>query len=145
MVVSTVTSSTLIRSLLANGELERVNDLCVAPFGFAAEVVHGDARGRTIGFPTVNQNYPKDKAPVKFGVYKSEITVNGKTYRAITNIGKRPTYKLDYIIAETYIVDFSKDVYGKTADLRLLKFIRPEKKFSGIEELKKQIEEDIKE
>ncbi len=138
-----VVSSSLIRDMLLKGKTEQANALCYMPFGFSAEIVNGDKRGRTIGYPTVNQLYPKDLLPIKFGVYETKITVGGKGYRGITNIGIRPTYKTEYISAETYILDFCGDIYGEIADIRFLKFIRPEQKFSSLEELKGAIEKDI--
>lgn len=139
-----IVCSTLIRKLLQNGEVNKANEMCLKPFGFSSEIVHGDARGRTIGFPTVNQIYPEKLCRVKFGVYKSEITVNGKKYKGITNIGIRPTYKNDFVSAETYILNFSGDIYGAVADLRLMGFIRPEQKFEDIESLKSAIGNDVK-
>lgn len=136
-------SSTLIREMLKNGEIKKANKLLCCPFGFTGEIIHGDARGRTIGFPTVNQRYPEYLTKVKFGVYKSVITVEGKKYKAITNIGVRPTYETEYVSAETHIIDFSGDIYGKKANLQLLEFLREEKKFDSLDELKNAIEQDI--
>ena len=139
----TVVSSSFLRSDLQQGRVETVKRLCGYNFGFSAEIVHGDARGRTIGFPTVNQIYPDELVKVKFGVYKSVVTVNGKSYNAITNIGVRPTFKTDFVSAETHIIGFNGDVYGCIADLRLIKFIRDEKKFDSLDELKQAIKNDL--
>ena len=138
-------SSTRIRQYLKNGEIEKANGLLTFPFSFTAEVISGDRRGRTIGFPTVNQKYPMVLIPLKFGVYKSKILIDGKEYEGITNIGIRPTFKTDYIISETYIIDFSGDLYGKEITTVPTRFIRGEVEFSSVEELKNQIERDIKE
>ena len=138
-------SSTRIRELLKNGEIEKANRLLTFPFSFTAEVISGDRRGRTIGFPTVNQKYPSELIPIKFGVYKSKILVEGKEYDGITNIGIRPTFKTDYIISETYIIGFSGDLYGKSITTVPTHFVRGEVKFSSVEELKNQIERDIRE
>ena len=138
-------SSTRIRQYLKNGEIEKANGLLTFPFSFTAEVISGDRRGRTIGFTTVNQKYPMVLIPLKFGVYKSKILIDGKEYEGITNIGIRPTFKTDYIISETYIIGFSGDLYGKEITTVPTRFIRGEVKFSSVEELKKQIEADIKE
>ena len=139
----TVVSSSLIREELKNGRVEAVKNLCGYDFGFTAEIIHGDARGRTIGFPTVNQIYPSELVKVKFGVYKSRITLGGQEYNGITNIGVRPTFKTDFVSAETHIIGFSGDAYGQTADLRLVKFIREEKKFDSLDELKQAINNDL--
>lgn len=138
-------SSTRIRKFLKNGEIEAANALLTFPFSFTAEVISGDRRGRTIGFPTINQKYPSELIPLKFGVYKSKIIIDGAEYEGITNIGIRPTWKTDYIISETYIIGFSGDLYGKRITTMPTRFVRGEVKFSSVDELKKQIENDIKE
>lgn len=136
-------SSTRIRRLLKDGEIQKANRLLTEPFSFTAEVIRGDRRGRTIGFPTVNQRYPDGLVRLKFGVYKSEIRLNGAVYGGITNIGIRPTWQTDYIISETYIIGFSGDLYGKRVTVEPLKFVRGEVRFSSVDELKRQIQNDI--
>lgn len=135
-------SSTAIRTLLKNGEIEKANSLLSEPFSYSAEVISGDKRGRTIGFPTINQKYPEIMVDLKYGVYKSAVFFDGKKYTGVTNIGIRPTFKSDYIISETYIKNFSGDIYGKTVTVSLLEFIRGEVKFSSAEELARQIKRD---
>lgn len=136
-------SSTYIRRLIENGEIEKANALLAERFGFAAEVIHGDARGRGWGFPTINQLLPDGFVMPRFGVYASEVTVGNITYKGITNIGKRPTVGTETVLSETNILDFSEDIYGRTVDIRLLRFIRPEQKFSSFSELKEQIKTDV--
>lgn len=136
-------SSSLIRDLLQNGDVEWANSLLGEEFGFSGEIVHGDMRGRTIGFPTLNQFYPENLVKVRFGVYSSSVTVSGNTYKSITNIGIRPTFQSEKIMAETYILDFSGDLYGRMLEVKLHKFIRPEQKFHNLTELKENIENDI--
>ena len=136
-------SSTMIRNLLKQGEIEKANALLCSPFSFSATVLKGDKRGRTIGFPTINQKYPQELVKIKFGVYKTKVLVDGKEYDGVTDIGLRPTYETDYVISETFIKDFSGDLYGKEVKIIPLKFIREEMKFSSLEELKKQIQKDI--
>lgn len=137
-------SSTEIRAFLKNGEPEKANSLMTEPFSYTAPVIRGDERGRTLGFPTANQKYPEVLIPVRFGVYKSSAVINGKAYSAITDIGVRPTFKTDYIISETFIKDFSADIYGREMRVSLLGFIRGEIKFSSAEELAAQIKKDIR-
>lgn len=137
-------SSTEIRAFLKNGEPEKANSLMTEPFSYTAPVIKGDERGRTLGFPTANQKYPEVLIPVRFGVYKSSAVINGKAYSAITDIGVRPTFKTDYIISETFIKDFSADIYGREMTVSLLGFIRGEIKFSSAEELAAQIKKDIR-
>lgn len=136
-------SSTVIRGYLKNGEIKKADALLTEAFSFSAEVISGDRRGRTLGFPTVNQKYPEELVKVKFGVYRSEVIFGGRTYSGITNIGIRPTYRSDYIISETYIHGFSGDLYGKTVTVRPLEYLRREMKFSSPDALKRQIQEDI--
>lgn len=136
-------SSTYIRQLLLNGDIIGANKLLLKPFGFSAEIIHGDKRGRTIGFPTINQVYPENAAKLKYGVYKTAVTVCGKRYSGVTNVGVRPTFKNGIISAETYINGFSGDIYGITADVRFLSYIREERKFSSVDELKANIINDI--
>ncbi len=139
-----VVSSSTIRNMLKEGRTEEANSLLFEPFSFTAQVEKGDKRGRTIGFPTINQRYPTDLVKVKFGVYKTRVFFDGKGFDGITNIGIRPTFEKDYVTSETYIKDFSGDLYGKNVKIELIKFLREEKKFESLQELKKQIEEDIK-
>ncbi len=139
----TVVSSTAIRKLLEIGEIENANRLLSRPFSFSAPVIHGDERGRTIGFPTINQVYPPNLVAVKFGVYKSVVAIGDKKYNGITNIGVRPTFQNGLVSAETYIIGFDGNLYGATVKLELLRFIRSERKFSSVDELKANIESDI--
>lgn len=140
---STAVSSTVIRKLLANGEIDEANKLLSAPFSFENEVIQGDKRGREIGFPTINQKYPEELVKIKFGVYKVYVEFEGERFEGITNIGIRPTYESKFIISETYIKDFSGDVYGKNVRIIPVKFLREEIKFSSVEELKNQINTDL--
>lgn len=138
-----IVSSTFIRNLLSNGDVGMASSLLSEPFSFTATVIEGDKRGRTIGFPTINQRYPEELVKLRFGVYKTKIEIDNNVFYGITDIGIRPTYKSDYVISETFIKDFSGDLYGKTLRIIPIEFLRDEKKFSSLEELKKQIEFDI--
>lgn len=138
-----IVSSTFIRNLLSNGDVGTASSLLSEPFSFTAAVIEGDKRGRTIGFPTINQRYPEELVKLRFGVYKTKIEIDNNVFYGITDIGIRPTYKSDYVISETFIKDFSGDLYGKTLRIIPIEFLRDEKKFSSLEELKKQIEFDI--
>lgn len=138
-----VVSSSLIRKLIANGEVQRANALMYGGFSFSAPVVQGDHRGRELGFPTINQRYPSQLVTPKFGVYASQVVLDGVSYSAITNIGVRPTYRTATVGCETFINGFSGNLYGKIIRVRLKKFIREEKKFDSFEELKTAISKDI--
>ncbi len=139
-----VVSSSCIRSLIRDGNMEEASSQIYNGFSFVAPVIHGDARGRQLGFPTANQEYPTALVRPKFGVYLSRVTINDRQYSAITNIGIRPTFKTDTIGCETYIKDFSGNIYGKPMQTQLLRFVREEQKFSSIDELKNAILNDVK-
>ena len=138
-----IVSSTVIRNLLKNGEIQKANELLGSEFSFTAPVDHGDERGRKIGFPTLNQRYPEDLVKIKFGVYKTKVLFEGRAYDGITNIGIRPTFESEYVISETYIKNFSGDLYEREVEIIPIEFLREEIKFASLEELKKQIEKDI--
>lgn len=138
-----IVSSTMIRGLLKDGDIKKANEFLFKPFSFCSSVIEGDKRGRTMGFPTINQKYPQELVNIKFGVYKTKVLFENECYDGITNIGKRPTFETDYIISETYIKNFSGDLYGKNVRIIPLEFLREEKKFSSVEELKEQILIDI--
>ncbi|MBQ7045272.1 MAG: bifunctional riboflavin kinase/FAD synthetase [Clostridia bacterium] len=140
----TTVSSSLIRGFIQNGEVNKANSYLLVPFGFKAQVTHGDERGRTIGFPTINQIYPENLVLARFGVYASRCIIDGKEYKSVTNIGLRPTFKNDYVTAETHILNFSGDAYGQNISIILDSFLRDEIRFDNIEQLKNQINIDIK-
>lgn len=138
-------SSTQIRSLIENGETEKANEMLGHKFGFSSPVIDGDKRGRRLGFPTINQELPHELVLPRFGVYRTDVTVGHRRYKGVTNIGKRPTVGTEKILSETYIIDFDESIYGESVDIRLIKFIRPERKFSSFDELARQIKTDAKE
>ncbi len=135
-------SSTRIKELFLQGDVETANLLLEETFSFDAEVQKGDARGRTWGFPTLNQHYPENLAEVKRGVYQTVVTISGREYNAVTNIGVRPTYETPFVAAESFVLDYDGNCYGKRVKTRLIKFLREEKKFSSKEELINAIKND---
>ena len=137
-------STTLIKDLLKNGEVVKAAELLSSPFYFKAEVEEGDKRGRTMGFPTANQKYPKSYARLKNGVYQTVVTIDDREYDGVTNIGLRPTYPTKDITAETYILDYAGDCYGKEVKTQIIKFLRDERKFNSSEELKNAISENVR-
>ncbi len=139
-----VISATTIRKWVTNGEMQKASDAIYGGFKFTAPVLHGDARGRKIGFPTANQEFPKMLIKPRLGVYICCATIDKKQYDAITNVGFRPTFETEKIGCETYLKDFKGDIYGKDMTIELLKFVRPEQKFSSTDELKSAILNDIK-
>ena len=139
-----VISSTLIRRLVEEGNMEEAAACLGAPYRITGKIVHGRALGRRIGIPTLNQLPPPDKLLPPFGVYYSEVKADGRVYKGMTNIGTKPTVTDEHVVTvETYLYDFEGDLYGETAEVGLLTYRRPEKRFSGVIELRKTMEEDI--
>jgi len=139
-------SSTRIREAIRNGDIALANKMLGHDLTYELEVVEGAKLGRKLGAPTINQLIPTDCVLPKFGVYKSRALVDVINYVAITNIGTKPTVNDGNTpIMETYIPGFNMEIYGQTVSVSLQEFIREEKKFSSIEELKTQIHLDVKE
>lgn len=139
-------SSTYVREAVAVGNMELAEELLGEPFTVYGEVLHGNRLGRTLGMPTINQLPPENKLLPPFGVYYSEVEIDGNIYKGITNIGLKPTVnKGEGVGVETFIYNFNQDVYGDMVQVRLFHFKRPEQKFSSVEELKKQIKADVEE
>jgi riboflavin kinase/FMN adenylyltransferase len=133
-------SSTRIRELIKSGEIARANRLLGYRYGYTLTVEHGFERGRTWDFPTVNQAIPEGLVLPKFGVYCSKVLIDGVWYAGVTNIGVKPTVeKASPPLAETFIIGFSGDLYGKRLPLELYEFVRPEKIFPSFDELKAEI------
>lgn len=135
-------SSTRIRGEIMDGNVEEANTMLGYNFTFESEVISGDKRGRSIGFPTINQHLPEGLIVPKFGVYESRAFVGDKEYKAFTNIGERPSWRVDTPLAETHIFDFSGDLYGQTVRIELIRYMRGEKLFGSVEELKEQLDYD---
>ena len=132
-------SSTRIRQAVAEGDMPLAERLLGRPFGFSLEVIHGNHIGTGLGTPTINQALPEDFALPKFGVYAAWCRVDGAYYYGVCNIGVKPTVGSDRVLAETWMPGFSGDLYGRRVRLFLLNFIRPERKFASLEELKAEI------
>lgn len=135
-------SSSKIRELLAAGRVNLSRRMLGRPYGVEGVITRGNRRGHTIGFPTANLK-PHNRVIPKFGVYATATLLDGKWRRSITNIGVRPTFETDVEPSiETYIFDFEGELYGDVLRVRFLHRLRDEKKFSGIDELKAQIQKD---
>ncbi len=140
-----VVSSSRIRELIENGNLNLANTLLGRPFAIEEPILEGKHNGRKVGVPTVNQNPPKAFVTPKFGVYASFVYVNGKRYHGITNVGVRPTVGGDFKNFETHIIDdFNEVLYGQVVRTELLDFVRSEQKFDNLQQLSEQIQRDIK-
>ncbi|WP_195984925.1 riboflavin biosynthesis protein RibF [Clostridium sp. D33t1_170424_F3] len=136
-------SSTRIRALVEAGEIERANRLLGRPFGFDFEVVRGRQLGRTLGTPTINQVFTQGFVLPRFGVYASLVRLNDGDYYGVTNVGVKPTVGADAPLSETWIPEYhGEDLYGENIQVELIGFIRPEVRFSGVEELQENILRD---
>ena len=138
-------SSSEIRENLKSGNIELANKDLKRIFSISGKVIKGDQRGRTIGIPTANIEYPLNTIIIPYGVYAVETKIDGNTYFGIVNFGMRPTFNKEKPIVEAYLFDFDNDIYDKNIELFFYKQIRQEKKFNGIKELLNQINLDIAE
>lgn len=140
-----VVSSSRIRACLVDGDIEQANMLLGRPYRIRGEVISGDGRGKTIGIPTANLAIWSKRALPGAGVYVCHADINGESWKAVTNIGVRPTFE-NHLVSqrvETHILDFNKDIYGQVLYLDFYSYIRAEKRFKDIESLVKQIHSDI--
>ena len=135
-------SSTRIRELLENGDVAGANRLLGHPHILSGIVTKGKQLGRTLGFPTANLSFPAGVLIPKCGVYATTVTVDGKAYPAVTNIGTRPTVNGQGVNAECHLLGFAGDLYGKEISVGFYDFLRPEQKFDSLEALKVQIAAD---
>ena len=140
-----IISSTRIREALVKGDLSLANELLGMPYMVQGEVVHGNEIGRTLDMPTANQIPDARKILPPFGVYASKVSFEGKQYYGVTNLGVKPTIPGENQVgAETCLLHFKGDLYGKNLQLELCRFLRRERKFAGLEQLMHQMEADKK-
>jgi riboflavin kinase/FMN adenylyltransferase len=138
-----IISSSKIRQLLAEGRVERANQMLGYAFVIEGEVVGGEQRGRKLGFPTANIHLAPEYLLPCYGVYLVRMTVAQKDYFGLANVGIKPTFGRFMPLVEVYLFDLEINLYGRSARVEFLKFIRPENRFSGPEALKTQIQKDI--
>ena len=137
-------SSTRVREAIRSGEMKLANEMLGTAYSLTGVVAHGRRLGRTIGMPTANLLPEKDKLLPPNGVYYSRVRYQDKVYKAISNIGCKPTVSAEMVLGvESYLYDFTEDIYGKEITVELLEFRRPEMKFANVEALKTQMEKDI--
>ncbi|MDQ7785149.1 MAG: bifunctional riboflavin kinase/FAD synthetase [Desulfomonilaceae bacterium] len=136
-----VVSSSRIREHLLNGEIGPANQLLGREFTIEGRVIHGHHRGKALGFPTANLK-PEVKLHPPEGVYAVYCRVGDTIHRAVMNIGYNPTFQDRRVSYEVHILDFDQDLYGQTIRVYLVERLRPEMKFSGIDELRAQIAKD---
>lgn len=138
-------SSTLIRELIKNGDVEAVSRIA-PPYSVKAMVLEGKKLGRTIGAPTINQQIPDEKVVPQRGVYITECEIGEDVYPAVTNVGLRPTVEsADSVNMETHIIGYNGILYSSYIRVNFYKKIRDEIKFQSVEALKEQISKDIEE
>ena len=138
-------SSTRIRNLLYDGEVREAARLLGRPYLLRGEVVEGDGRGRKIGYPTANV-LPDERALVPGrGVYAGHARVGSERFGACTNVGTAPTFERRESKVEAHLLGYGEDLYGEVLDVTFVERLRPEKRFSGVEELKEQITRDVAE
>ncbi len=154
----TTVSSTYIRSLIAQGEMERAVEFLGHPFQFTRQVAHGKRLGTALGFPTVNLSIPDGVIVPAFGVYATKVRVlpvcpdghepsgarhlpGEGPYLAVTNVGVRPTVADgDRVTVEGFILDFNGDLYGRTVRMEFYHYLRPERRFPSMEALAEEIQ-----
>ena len=137
-------SSSDIRDCIRRGDIKRANEMLGYNYYYKLSVLHGNEIGRTLDFPTINQEITKGYILPKFGVYITRTKIDGKWHNSISNIGVKPTVEVRAApLIETNILDFEGDIYGQVAEVELICFLRPERKFESIDELKRQVKSDI--
>ena len=135
-------SSTYIRTLIQKGDMERAARFLGHPHTLSGPVVHGKGLGHGFGFPTINLGVSPDKQLPRYGVYGALARVGQQVYRAVCNVGVRPTVNGESPSVEAFLLDFQGDVYGERASLALLDFYRPEMRFSSTQALSAQVARD---
>ena len=135
--------SRVIRESISNGDIVQANTLLGRHFQISGTVIHGDKRGRELGFPTANLSINNDLLLPCDGIFAAWAHINGKRYMSATSIGIRPTFGLSERLVEAYILDFSGDLYGQNIDLKFVERIRGQEAFANIESLIHQVNEDV--
>ena len=140
-----VVSSTLIRRVLAQGDMKKVERLMGRYFQLGGKIITSDKRGRVLGFPTANLDIRPKQALPPNGIYATIAQVDGKQFSSATNIGVRPTFGEGAKTVETHLLDYKGDLYGKDMRLEFVQKLRDEQSFPSSEDLKAQIDKDIRE
>ena len=136
-------SSSKVRDLLARGRVNLARRMLGRPYGVEGRVIRGNERGHTLGFPTANL-HPQNRVIPANGVYVTGTLIDGQWRRSVTNIGTRPTFESGTEPSvETFVMNWSGDLYGDVIRVRFLYRLRDEKKFASLESLKAQIEKDV--
>jgi len=138
----TAVSSSAVRAAISAGQMERAARLLGRPFALAGEIRTGTGTGRRFVFPTLNLKTKQELLPAR-GVYATEAIVNGKRYRAATNLGMRPTFDGTRLSIESHLFDFSEEITSGPLEIRFWHRLREEEKFPGPEALREQIQRDL--
>jgi len=140
-----VVSSSSIRALLREGRVQEASRFLGRLFELGGEVVGGDKRGKDLGFPTANLDVPGEMVQIKPGIYATYTSLEGQRLPSVTNVGFRPTFDdaLDFPVVETYILDFSGDLYGKNLEVAFHTYLREELKFDSVPALIDQMHQDV--
>ena len=136
-------STTYIKKLLADGKVSEATELLGEPFAISGHVIKGERRGRELGFPTANIKYPDCKCSIKKGVYHVKVRIGMKDYDGVCDIGVRPTFDCETLLAETHIIGFKGDCYGQEIKLSFIEYLREEKKFDSPLALADAIAENV--
>lgn len=137
-----IINSTDIRQMIRDGKIEKANSELSRPFRMKGEVVRGKQRGRLLNFPTANLGPNFKYVSPKFGVYFTRVYLDKEVHYALTDIGTNPTFENEHIKIETYILDFSRNIYGREITVEFLEYLRPDYKFDSKEELIEQMKKD---
>ena len=138
-------SSTAIRQAIQQGHMEEAEAMLGRPFQFKGQVILGDQRGRTLGFPTMNFRLPDWLVVPPDGVYVNRVCIGGQWYGGVGNVGDNPTFTNQYHRCEVHVFDFNQDVYGQEVTVQFLHYIRGEVKFDSLDALMEQMNQDEEE
>jgi riboflavin kinase/FMN adenylyltransferase len=133
--------SGLIRAALAAGRISEANELLGYPWFVSAAVLHGDKRGRQLGFPTANLRLDP-ACQLAHGIYAVRVGIDGRRYDGVASFGRRPMFDQGIVLLEVFVFDFSGDLYGRAIDVVFIDWIRPEQKFDTVEDLVRQMRQD---
>lgn len=136
-------STTQIKIFLQEGDIIKANGLLGANFFVTGKVISGMGRGSSLGYPTVNLEYPAEKVEIKQGVYKVKSSIDGVEFNGVANYGARPTFGEVEPVLEVYFEDFEGDLYGKTLKVEFVEYLRDIQKFESADELISQLDKDV--
>lgn len=139
-----VITTAQVKEAFDKSDFDRIYELCGHLYIMIGEVEHGKALGRTVGMPTANLGVADCKLKPPSGVYATSVKIDDEIFKAMTNIGKRPSVDdYDYVTIEAFILDFARDIYGKKIILGVRQFVRGVQKFNNLEEVQQQVQKDI--